>query len=113
MSASTVNNNILSTTEAPKNGIQEDIEHSIAEDLPGVFESSGGSSELEALHLQTSTVTFTGIPSPQPSESILHNDTTTGLQINGTECKHLNNPSMHICNCNSFCKAKYLNFLLH
>ena len=42
----------------------------VDDDLPGMLESSGGSSELQASHLQLSTVTFTGVPSPSPCSSI-------------------------------------------
>ena len=45
---------------------EKDVE-SVVEDIDGMLESSGGS--LELLQLQDSTVTFTGVPSPQPSDS--------------------------------------------
>ena len=64
--------NDSNTTAAKENF---DVEQPVADpfiddDIPGTLESSGGSSELKASHLQLSTVTFTGVPSSPSCSSI-------------------------------------------
>ena len=49
---------------------QSVVDPFVEDDLPGTLESSGGSSELKASHLQLSTVTFTGVPSSPSCSSI-------------------------------------------
>ena len=46
------------------------VEAFLDEELPGTLESSGGSAELQAPHLQSSTVTFTGVPSSPSCYSV-------------------------------------------
>ena len=55
---------------------EEDAE-SVIGDIDGVLESSGGS--LELAQLQQSTVTFAGVPSPQPSDSFPHKEPNSAL----------------------------------
>ena len=69
MSSSFIDNE-LTPIEPHKTSIKDNIEPFVDEELPGTLESSGGSSELQAPHLQASTVTFTGVPLSPSSDSI-------------------------------------------
>ena len=77
MSSKDVINDVAhSGTNEPDN--KPSIEPFVDDDLPGTLESSGGSSELQASHLQLSTVTFTGVPtpsscSPTPQPELVNN----------------------------------------
>ena len=62
---------------------KENVDPFVNEDLPDILESSGGSSELQASHLQLSTVTFKGIPSPPLSEVTTPKEETFELPTNG------------------------------
>ena len=62
---------------------KENIDPFVNEDLPDTLESSGGSSELQASHLQLSTVTFKGLPSPSLSEVVTPKEETCELPTNG------------------------------
>ena len=95
MSASTINEG-MSEVEAPKSVNNENVEDSIVENLDGALESSGASLELQALHLQASTVTFTGVPSPQPSDTIPHQEVPSDLPTNASVSKLPHDSSMHI-----------------
>ena len=66
MSSSVKNGDVSQFEEQVTPNKHNTVEPYVEEDLPGVLESSGGSSELQAPHLQASTVTFTGVP-PSPS----------------------------------------------
>ena len=71
MSASNVTDNVTK----PDAKVELDVQKSIVDpfvddDIPGTLDSSGGSSELKASHLQLSTVTFTGVPSSPSCNSI-------------------------------------------
>ena len=61
----------------------ENIDPFVNEDLPDTLESSGGSSELQASHLQLSTVTFKGLPSPPLSEVATPTGEACELPTNG------------------------------
>ena len=62
---------------------KENVDPFVNEDLPDTLESSGGSSELQASHLQLSTVTFKGLPSPPLSEVTTPKEETFELPTNG------------------------------
>ena len=65
---SSVKNSDLNQLEEQVVARQEiTVEPFVDEELPGTLESSGGSLELQAPHLQASTVTFTGVPSSPSS----------------------------------------------
>ena len=95
MSSTTINN-WVSEVEAPNNSSQENVENCLEEDRAVALESSGGSSELEALHLKASTVTFTGVPSPQPSDPIPAQQATSSIPENGSVPKLLEDPGKNL-----------------
>ena len=70
-------NELKAEDEKKQNPDREKDAESVIDDIDGMLESSGGS--LELAQLQQSTVTFTGVPSPQPSDSFPHKETNSGL----------------------------------
>ena len=67
--------NITDNVTKPDAKVELDAQKSLVDpfvddDIPGTLDSSGGSSELKASHLQLSTVTFTGVPSSPSYNSI-------------------------------------------
>ena len=93
MSTATLNNEDTEFKIQQRSTI-ENIDPFVDEGLNGTLDSSGGSSELQAAHLQASTVTFTGVPSPQPSDLIPAKEDSSELPTIGATSKSVDNGSM-------------------
>jgi hypothetical protein len=94
MSSSITNRDFNQQDEQIIPRTENSVDPFVDEELPGTLDSSGGSAELQAPHLQASTVTFTGVPSSPTGYSVPPVEVATELPIVTSPSRPVDIPCM-------------------